>query len=103
MSDAVEPAAPSAPPVETAVELPIPLAAFAATLRPRPTPVLRDGKPVRLNGKPVVKFAPAHADEIWLKLLKIRHGTRRLTPTQWRDAIDAIRDEAVHSSDPRTK
>jgi hypothetical protein len=39
---------------------------------------------------------PGHPDEIWLKLLRIRHGAERHTHAEWASLIDAAREEPAH-------
>lgn len=85
----------SAWPVETA-EPPVSLAAFAAALRPRQVPLVKGGRPVVRQGVVVMTVAPGHPDEIWLKLLKVRYGAERHTPSEWSALIDGMRDEPAH-------
>jgi hypothetical protein len=40
--------------------------------------------------------APGHPDEIWLRLLKVRHGTERHAVAAWSALIDEMRDEPAH-------
>ncbi|MDA8249174.1 MAG: hypothetical protein M0Z28_08340 [Rhodospirillales bacterium] len=56
---------------ETVVEHPIPLAAFAASLK-------------------------GTSDEVYTKLLRIRHGMEKHTTAEWRALIDAARREPAH-------
>lgn len=49
-------------------EYPVPFATFVRTLKSTP-------------------------DEIWSKLLKQRHGTKNMTPTEWRAALQRLRNE----------
>ena len=51
-------------------EFPIPFQAFARTLVKTP-------------------------EEVWTKLLKMRHGKEKHTPTEWRALINAARNEPV--------
>ena len=89
--DSVQPAQPPAP-----VEPPVPLAMFAATLRPRRVALVKGGRPVIRGGAVVMTVTPGHPDEVWLKLLKIRHGAERHTHAEWAALIDAAREEPAH-------
>ncbi len=71
----------------------IPLRAFAETLRPRAAQRYPNGR--------VAKFDPGHPDEIWLKLLSIRHGAERHTRAEWFAIIDGHRNQPAHPADPR--
>ena len=86
--DQVQPAAP--------VEPPVAFDAFAATLRPRRVPLTRNGRPVVRQGVAVMTVAAGHPDEIWLRLLRIRHGAERHAPAEWSALIDGMRDEPAH-------
>jgi len=44
-------------------------------------------------------YSPGHSDEIWLKLLEVRHGIERHTPDEWHALIDRYRDEPAHPAD----
>jgi hypothetical protein len=85
-----------APQPDSIAEFPVPLSAFAATLRPRRVPLTRNGKTVVFKGRPVMTATAGHPDEIWLKLLKLRHGTEKRTHAQWRAAIDALRNQPAY-------
>lgn len=74
-------------------DLPVPLEHFAATLRPRTDPATRPGQRARL--------LPGEPDEVWLRLLSIRHRSERHTHAEWRSLIDRYRREPAHPSDPR--
>jgi hypothetical protein len=81
--------------------LPVAFATFAASLRPRAVPLVRNGRPVLFRGRQAQTALPGHADELWLKLLRIRHGVEKHTAADWHALIDAMRDEPAHPSDPR--
>ena len=104
-SSPVEPtsAVPAAPvrPSEFDFGPPVPYASFAAGLKPRSVPLVRNGQAVVQNGRQLMTAAPGHPDEVWLKLLKIRHGGEKHTVQGWNALIDAMRDEPAHPSDPR--
>lgn len=80
---------------------PIPLAAFGALLRPQltATQVVQNRRP----GSPphtIRVYSAGHPDEIWLKLLEVRHNNERHTEQEWRALIDKYRDEPAHPADP---
>ena len=77
---------------------PIAFAAFAATLRPRRVPLVRNGRPVVVNGSAAMTVVAGHPDEVWLKLLKIRYGTERHSEAEWWVLIDGMREEPAHPS-----
>jgi hypothetical protein len=85
-------------------EVPVPLAVFATSLRPRKvgTKTLFQ-KAGQRTGQPYVidQFEHGSPDEIWLKLLTINHGMERNTPTQWKSLIDGYKNAPAHPSDPR--
>jgi len=84
-----------------AVELPVPYAVFAATLRPKYEPIVHRGTVLMRRGRPVMHATgPGHQDEVWLKLLKIRHGQERLPPTEWRKRIESFRGEPAYPAQP---
>ena len=97
---AVEPQPPASEPLVQS-GIPIAFAAFANTLRPRQVPLVRNGVPVMRRGRPGMTFMPGHPDQIWLRLVRIRHGGERHTETEWMALIDAMRDEPAHPSHPR--
>ena len=35
-------------------------------------------------------------EEVWTRLLQVRHGHRNMTMTEWRKLHDSIRDEPAH-------
>ena len=103
---------------------PMSFAAFAATLRPQARPRVRNGQVVMSQArtitlrssalprrpgprrgvaaaKPVMDVVPGHPDEIWLKLLKLRHGTEKHDSAGWFALIDNYRGEPAHPADPR--
>lgn len=83
-------------------QTPMPLAAFAATLRPQlvSTSTVRAHRP---GAQPTVirTYSQGHSDEIWIKLLEMRHGIERHTADGWMALIDKYRDEPAHPADPR--
>ena len=82
-------------------DFPVPLAVFAAALRPRRIPLVRNGNPVVFKGRTVMTATRGHPDEVWLKLLKINHGRERRTPEAWSALIDTYREQPAHPADPR--
>jgi len=95
MSDIAPP--PEAQPADPKpYELPVPYAAFAATLKPRAVPMLRNGRPVVFKGRVVMTATPGQPDEIWLRLLKIRNGGERHTVTEWRALVDGFREQPAY-------
>ena len=88
----------AAPGPQAAFAPPIALATFATALRPRRVPLVRNGRPVVVNGAQVMTVTEGHPDEVWLKLLKIRHGSERHTEAEWRAMVDGMRDEPAHPS-----
>lgn len=81
---------------ERAEELPVPLSVFAASLSPRTVPLLRGGRPVVFKGRHVMTATAGHADQIWLKLLKINHAFEKHTPAEWNALIDTYRDQPAY-------
>jgi len=83
------------------VELPITLAAFGATLRPQiaSTATVRSSRPGTAP-QTLTTYTPGHPDEIWLKLLAMRHGGERHTAADWQALIEQYRDEPAHPADP---
>lgn len=96
-----EPAPVAEAPTESFAGPPVPYANFAATLKPRRVPLVRGGKAVVQNGRTLMTAVAGHPDEVWLKLLKIRHGGEKHTVQGWNALINAMRDEPAHPSDPR--
>jgi hypothetical protein len=91
----------SAPVPDSApAELPIAFGVFAATLRPRRVPMLRNGAPVTFKGRVVMTVTYGHGDEIWLKLLKINHGGEKHTPTEWSALIAAYGSQPAYPGMP---
>lgn len=77
----------------------VPLAAFAALLQPKivTRTVMVRGRPVQVP----VDVDPGDPNEVWLMLLKLRHGHERHTVTEWHGLIDRYRDEPAHPADSR--
>lgn len=96
-----EPAPVAEAPTESFAGPPMPYSAFAATLKPRRVPLVRAGRPVVQNGRTLMTATAGQPDEVWLKLLKIRHGGEKHTVQGWNALINAMRDEPAHPSDPR--
>jgi hypothetical protein len=75
--------------------LPVPLAVFAREVGPSVS-----YRQVRVRGRtamlPVV--VPGTPDEIWLKMLAVRHPNERHTLAGWRALIEKYRDEPAHPS-----
>ena len=79
----------------------MPLQAFGATLRPQltATRIVRSQRP----GEPsrtINVYGAGHPDEIWLKLLEIRHGIERHTAADWHKLIAKYKQEPAHPADP---
>lgn len=89
------PAAPVAGPQTDTV----PLAAFARAIGPHleTTMVSRGGRTVPQTR--VIR--PGSDDEIWLKLLRMRHPNERHSIAGWHKLIDRYRNEPAHPHDPR--
>jgi len=84
---------------DSPVELAVPLRVFAATLGPRVT-----HRQVIIGGVPRMVAATAsagHPDEVWMKLLSMRHQNERHTMTEWQALIEKYRDEPAHPLHPR--
>lgn len=64
---------------------PVPLDVFADTLRPRTV----DGNMV-----------PGSPDEVWIQLLRIRHGNERRSLSYWQSLITLYRSQPAHPADP---
>lgn len=94
---------PAPAPVAAAAVAPVAFSVFAATLRPRILPLVRGGRAVVRNGRPVQTVRAGHPDEVWLRLLRIRHGAEKHAPAGWQKLIDAMRAEPVHAADPRRR
>lgn len=92
-----------APAPVAAAAAPVAFSVFAATLRPRIMPLVRNGRTVVRNGRPVQTVRAGHPDEVWLRLLRIRHGAEKHAPAGWQKLIDAMRAEPVHAADPRRR
>ena len=48
---------------------------------------------------PFAKFAKTLVgtpDEVWTKLVKIRHGREKHTPTEWRKVLNGNRHQPAH-------
>lgn len=87
--------------VQPPTDFPVPFAVYAAALRPQRVPLLRSGRQVIFKGRVVMTVTPGHVDEVWLKMLKIRHGSERHTPAEWAGLIDKYREDPAHPTDPR--
>lgn len=81
--------------------VPIPLAVFGAMLKPQLTGT--STMPVRKPGDTphVIKiYSQGHADEIWLKMLQIKHGIERHTVEGWHALIAHYKTIPAHPADP---
>ena len=97
MSESETQSAPTPAPAPTSAPgLMMAFGEFAASLRPRPVPLTRNGAPVLFRGRQVMHAMPGHPDEVWLKLIKIRYGSEKHTQADWLALIDAARDEPAH-------
>lgn len=81
---------------EPVLEYPIPLSTFATGLRPQTEPLRRNGRIVMRNGKAVTAVTQGHPDQVWVKLLKIRHGKERHTAAEWNALIDSYREQPAY-------
>ena len=79
----------------------MPLAAFGATLRPQLT-ATKTVRPLAPGAQPGVihTYSTGHPDEIWLKLLEVKHGIERHTAEQWHGLIEYYRKQPAHAADP---
>ena len=84
---------------EPSAEFAVAFPAFAATLRPR---VVQERAVRGLATVLVNRTEPGAPDEVWLKLLKIKHGTERHTLAGWQALIDHYRTQPAHPTDLRT-
>lgn len=77
----------------------VPLAVFAATLRPRVTATRtissRRGAPL-----PVPVVEPGDPNEIWLRWLQTTHGAEKHTLAEWKKLIDDYAGQPAHPADP---
>ncbi len=82
-------------------QTPMPLAAFAATLRPQltRTQIVQARQP---GAKPstISTYTQGHPDEIWLKLLQVKHGIERHTADDWHKLIAHYKKQPAHPADP---
>jgi hypothetical protein len=62
---------------------------FARTLRPRGVQVPNTARP----GALMLRVMPGEPDEVWLKLLKIRSGKKKLTLAGWKAEIRKLHEE----------
>lgn len=86
-------------------EAPVPLAVFAATLRPQQTGTRSVQARAVVGGRRTAAqtpvYAPGHPDQIWLKLLQIKHGLERRTRADWQALIDKYGQTPAHTADAR--
>ena len=82
------------------VEFPVPLAVYARSVRPKTVTMTRNGQTVMLKGRPVMSVTPGEPEEIFLKLLKIRHGREKHTPAGWKALIEKYANEPAHPGQP---
>lgn len=82
-------------------QAPIPLAAFGATLRPQLTSTVsvRSNRPGDAP-RSINTYTQGHPDEIWLKLLEVKHGIERHTADGWHALIAKYKSQPAHPSDP---
>jgi len=82
-------------------QAPVPLSTFAAMLRPQLTSS-RSVQSRQPGARPSVinTYAQGHPDEIWLKLLEIRHKIERHTVDEWHALIARYKAEPAHPADP---
>ena len=73
------------------------LATFAKSLRPRKIQVPNSSRP----GEMRTKLIAGHADEVYLKLLKIEHGRQSHTPSDWQALINAMKNRPAHPLHPQ--
>ncbi len=67
-------------------ELPVAFSVFAATLRPQ---VKADR-----NGRRML--APGHPDEVWIKFIKMNHGSEKHSILDWNALIDSYRHQPAY-------
>ena len=89
---------PASAPVSTGapIDHPVPFRDYAKTQRPKEVAMVKAGKPVMFKGRPVKTMTPGEPNEIWLKLLKINHGTEKHTLAEWDGLIDTYREQPAH-------
>lgn len=87
------------PPPETQALMP--LSAFAALLRPQltRTQTVQSRQP---GSKPstINTYAQGHPDQMWLKLLEVKHRVERHTAEEWRTLIAKYKAQPAHPADP---
>ncbi len=80
-------------------QVPMPLAAFAATLRPKVTATRsiapRQGQAQSVN---VVEAGSPH--EVWIHWLRINHAGEKHTAEDWQKLIDDYAQQPAHEADP---
>ena len=78
---------------------PVPLRAFAESLGVK---TVTTQVPTMGGQRTVFQWSSGgHEDEVWLKLLQIRHPNERHSLEGWSKLIDQYRNEPAHPSDPR--
>jgi hypothetical protein len=92
---------PNAASPRTVQELPVPFKVFAAAHSPRRVPFMKNGRQVIFKGRPVYAMSAGSPLQIWLKLLKMNHGTERHTMADWEGLIQEYLNKPAHASDPK--
>lgn len=46
------------------------------------------------------EMQPGEPDEVWIKLMRIKHRMERHSITDWRKMLDRYRDEPAHPTHP---
>ena len=74
--------------------VPVTFSTFASTLRPQAMTVPNLARP----GTTRQEIVPGSADEVYLRLVRIRHGSEKHPLEDWQSLIDAMRGEPAHPS-----
>ena len=79
--------------------LAVPLKAFAESLGVRYQTV--QARSAEGQSPITQRHSSGHPDEVWLKMLEIRHPNGRYSLDDWAKLIEKYRDEPAHPSDPK--
>jgi hypothetical protein len=77
---------------------PVPLRTFAESLGVRYASV--QARTTRGHRQIAQALSSGHPDEVWLKLLAIRHPNGRHSVEDWAKLIERYKQEPAHPSDP---
>ena len=80
--------------VSAPTSAPITFEMFARTLRPQSVTVPNLSRP----GASRQEIVPGAPDEVYLRLVRIRHGFEKRSPESWQSLIDDMRGEPAHPS-----